>query len=194
VAGEIPVQAKQMIDIAHKNSLRLSCLINDLLDMDKLVAGKMQLKLVDQPLMPLVEQTLEDTRAYAEQYQVRFALTARENVQVRVDAMRLQQVLNNFLSNAAKFSPQGAQVEISVRRRDNRVRVEVTDHGTGVPAEFHGRIFQKFSQADSSDTRQKGGTGLGLAISKELIERMRGVVGFDSVHGQGACFYFELPL
>lgn len=194
VAGELPAQAKQMIAIAHKNSLRLSHLIDDLLDMEKLVAGKMRITLQYQPLMPLVEQSMEATHAYATQHQVSFSLITSEDVKVRVDAIRLQQVLNNLLSNAAKFSPQGAQVEIAVHRRDGKVRVEVIDHGAGVPAEFHERIFQKFSQADSSDTRQKGGTGLGLAISKELIERMHGVIGFDSTPGQGACFYFELPL
>jgi DNA-binding response OmpR family regulator len=77
--------------------------------------------------------------------------------------------------------------------QDN-VRVEVTDHGLGIPAEFRSRIFQKFSQADSSDTRQKGGTGLGLSITKELVERMGGRIGFDSVEGQGATFYIELPI
>lgn len=194
VAGELPAQAKQMIDIAHKNSVRLSHLINDLLDMEKLVAGKIQLDLQPQALMPLVEHTLESISTYAAQYQVRFELIAREEVQVRVDAIRLQQVLNNLLSNAAKFSPYGAHVEIAVKRHDGRVRVEIIDHGTGIPMEFRERIFQKFSQADSSDTRQKGGTGLGLAISKELIERMHGTIGFDSTPGRGSRFYFELPL
>lgn len=194
VTGELPEKAKQMIDLAYKNSVRLSHLINDLLDMEKLSVGKMRFDLRIQPLMPLIEQALEVNRAYATQYQVKFMLTAREDVQVHVDAMRLQQVLSNFLSNAAKFSPKDAQVELAVRRLDNKVRVEVIDHGSGVPEEFHDRIFQKFSQADSSDTRQKGGTGLGLAISKELIEHMHGSIGFESTPGQGACFYFELPL
>ncbi|MBI3223197.1 MAG: CHASE domain-containing protein [Nitrosomonadales bacterium] len=194
VTGELPAQAKQMVDIAYKNSLHLSHLINDLLDMEKLVAGKMQLDLKLQPLMPLVELSLESILAYGAQHQVGFALVAREDVQVNVDEIRLQQVMNNLLSNAAKFSPHGTQVEIAVRKIGGRVRVEVSDHGEGVPAEFQNRIFEKFSQADSSDTRQKGGTGLGLAISKELIERMNGTIGFRSVPGQGACFYFELPL
>lgn len=74
------------------------------------------------------------------------------------------------------------------------VRVEIIDYGSGVPAEFRDRIFKKFSQADSSDTRKKGGTGLGLAISKELIEGMKGMVGFDSIEGKKTSFYFELPL
>lgn len=193
--GELPAQAKPMLDIAYKNSKRLALLINDLLDMEKLLAGKMHLDLQTQALMPLVEQTLESVRAYGEQYQVAFNLVERaDDVQVRVDSGRLQQVLTNFLSNAAKFSPSGASVEVAVRRHKNVVQLEVTDQGPGIPAEFHGRIFQKFSQADSSDTRQKGGTGLGLAISKELVERMNGLIGFDSEEGQGARFYVQLPV
>ncbi|MDP2099344.1 MAG: PAS domain S-box protein [Methylobacter sp.] len=193
--GELPASVKQMLDIAYKNSKRLALLINDLLDMEKLLAGKMHLDLQTQALMPLVEETLESVQAYGEQYQVVFNLVERaDDVQVRVDAGRLQQVLTNFLSNAAKFSPAGAEVKIAVRRHKNVLHLEVIDQGPGIPAEFHGRIFQKFSQADASDTRQKGGTGLGLAISKELIERMNGLIGFDSEEGQGARFYLQLPV
>lgn len=193
VLGAIPDQAKQMIDMAHKNSLRLGHLINDLLDMEKIVAGKMTLVLQKQSLMALVHQALESISAYGDQYNVSFKLIAQEEARVEVEAGRLIQVLNNFLSNAAKFTPQGGQVEIAIRRMDGNIRVEVIDQGMGIPANFRDRIFQKFSQADSSDTRQKGGTGLGLAISKELIERMHGKIGFDSVEGHGATFYFELP-
>lgn len=193
--GEMPERAKQMLDIAHKNSLRLTHLINDLLDMEKIAAGKMQFDMQLHPLMPLIEQALEGNQAYGATHGVRFLLTgAAPDASVRVDAQRLMQVLSNFLSNAAKFSPKGDVVEVGVQSRDGRVRVAVTDHGPGIPTEFRARIFQKFSQADASDTRQKGGTGLGLAITKELVEHMGGDVGFDSVEGQGATFYFTLPL
>jgi PAS domain S-box-containing protein len=193
--GTIPDQAKQMLDIAHKNSLRLAHLINDLLDMEKLTAGRMSFEMHVEALMPLLEHSLETVRAYGEQYQVRFEFVARaEDVNVLVDGIRLQQVMSNLLSNAAKFSPPGSQVEIAAQRNGQRVRINVIDHGPGVPEEFRARIFQKFSQADSSDTRQKGGTGLGLVISKEIIEHMHGSIGFDSEEGQGACFYFELPV
>jgi PAS domain S-box-containing protein len=193
--GALPEQIKEMLNIAHKNSQQLSHLINDLLDMEKLVAGKMAFEPQLQPLMALLEQAVASNRAYGEHYQVRFELSERaDGVAVHVDGRRLQQVLTNLLSNAAKFSPPGAVVVIRARQSGAAVRVEVIDQGPGIPAEFHHRIFQKFSQADASDSRQRGGTGLGLAICRELIERMHGTIGFASEAGQGACFYFELPL
>ena len=193
--GELPPLLRPMIDIAHKNSLRLNHLINDLLDMEKIAAGKMDFDMREQALMPLVEQALEANKGYGEQRRVHFVLTERlDTAEVRIDAQRLQQVLANFLSNAAKFSPEGGQVEVAVACHQGQVRVAVCDHGSGIPSEFRARIFEKFSQADGSDTRQKGGTGLGLAITKELVEKMGGAVGFDSTEGQGATFWVDLPL
>lgn len=193
--GPVSEQAKSMLDIAYRNSQRLTLLINDLLDMEKLAAGKMRFNVETVALMPLVEQSIESTRAYAQQYQVNLLLVSRlEGVQVTVDCSRLQQVLCNLLSNAAKFSPRGGQVEISVDEFESMVRVSVQDHGPGIPSDFVDRIFHKFSQADASDTRHIGGTGLGLSISKELIESMNGTIGFSSVPGSGACFYFDLPI
>ncbi len=193
--GGLPLQVREMLNIAHKNSRRLSFLINDLLDMEKLLAGKLHFDLRGQALMPLLEQTLADNQSYAAQFQVTFLMRQRaDGVQVNVDAQRLQQVMANLLSNAAKFSPHGETVEIDACMNGNLVRVEVSDHGPGIPQEFQSRIFQKFSQADASDTRKKGGTGLGLAISRELTERMGGRMGFLSQPGQGARFFFELPV
>lgn len=193
--GALPEKMLPLLDIASRNSQLLTRLINDLLDMEKLAAGKMRFDLQTQALMPLVEQAIESARPYAQQYGVTLLLAQRADAaRVRVDGGRLQQVLGNYLSNAAKFSPQGAQVDVAVRMAGEMARVEVIDHGPGIAEEFKQRIFEKFSQADASNTRQKGGTGLGLAISRELIERMHGRVGFESQEGHGSLFYFELPL
>jgi signal transduction histidine kinase len=112
---------------------------------------------------------------------------------VKADRKRLLQVMTNLLSNAAKFSPPGEAVQVSMEDLGTRVRIGVHDHGPGIPENFRARIFGRFAQADSSATRQKGGTGLGLAICKRLVELMDGRIGFADRDGGGTVFYFELP-
>jgi two-component system, OmpR family, sensor histidine kinase VicK len=185
--------ATKIINIALHNGERLSLLINDLLDMEKLVAGKMQFQLQEHDLISLIKQSLESIEPYAAQYQVRLVFTKPDNgLWVKVDDSRLLQVMANLLSNAVKFSPPDGEVSLSVEVDDTQVRVIICDQGEGVALADQGKLFKRFSQVDSSSTRKKGGTGLGLAISKELIEMMEGTIGYQPALDGGSCFYFEL--
>lgn len=195
IAGELPPQAKAMIEIAHKNSERLVSLVNDILDIEKIEAGKLVFHFKPLELLPLVEQAIEANRAFGQQFGVRFALhSALPGIRVRADADRLMQVMTNLLSNAAKFSPRDSTVAIRVEPSQRGVRVAIQDRGPGIPEAFRSRIFQKFAQADSSDTRQKGGTGLGLSIAKAIVEKHDGQIGFESEPGAGTTFFFDLPV
>lgn len=192
--GEAAPNMRQMLSIAHQNSLRLGRLVDDLLDMDKLVAGKMTLDLRALAVPAQLQQAIAANQGYAAKHDVTLVLQQAPDVELVADDDRLQQVLANLISNAVKFSPPGGSASLGSECRGAWVRIWVRDQGPGIAPEFHTRIFQKFSQADSSDSRQKDGTGLGLAISKELIEHMHGRIGFDSEPGEGACFWCELPI
>jgi signal transduction histidine kinase len=148
-----------------------------------------------QDLMAIVDRAIVDNQAYAQSYDVVLEVVERaDGVLVDVDSLRLLQVFANLLSNASKFAPASTAVEVRVREVPGRVTVSVTDLGPGIPDSFRGIIFDKFSQADASDSRIRGGTGLGLAISKELIERMHGTIGYESTPGPGATFFIDLPI
>jgi PAS domain S-box-containing protein len=194
VTGPLPAQAKSMIEIALGNSERLMRLLNDLLDVEKIESGKLSFELKPLAIMPLVELALEANRAYADQYGVQFVIDHdAPGTIVHADADRLMQVFTNLLANAVKFSPRNGTVRVGVFSCHNGLRIAVRDSGPGVPAEFQGRIFQKFAQADASDTRQKGGTGLGLSIAKAIVEKHGGRIGYENHDGAGATFFVELP-
>ena len=192
--GEIPEKAEKLLATAHRNSQRLALLINDLLDIEKMAAGKLHFDMQAQPIDPILEQALEENKAYGAEHRVKIELTGHSDAHVWVDEQRLKQVLANLLSNAIKFSPEGGMVTIETQANEDHVTVGVIDQGSGIPEEFQHKIFQRFAQADSSDTRQKGGTGLGMAITRELVEQMQGSIDFESTEGKGTRFYFQLPL
>jgi signal transduction histidine kinase len=165
-----------------------------MLDLEKIASGKLTYRMELQPLVPLVEQAIRDTLAYAEGLRVGLRLRVEAHPVVPADADRIVQVCVNLLSNAAKFSPADGEVEVVVSAVDGVARVGVIDHGPGLPPEFHDRVFQRFAQADSSDRRAKGGTGLGLAICRSIVEAHAGRLDFDSEPGVRTEFFFELPL
>ena len=193
VVGELPEKIKKMLHIAHKNSQRLTYLINDLLDMEKLSAGKMQFNMQAIELKSVLGLAAESNLAAGIERMISITIdNPHQDLKVLVDQHRFLQVMSNLISNAIKYSPNHGNVSIQVGHHGDKVRICVIDQGPGVPAEFQDRLFQKFVQADSSDTRKQGGTGLGLAISRELMEAMQGHLDFERDRQTGANFYLEL--
>lgn len=197
--GELPAKAARLIEIARLNCERLVRLINDILDLEKAESGHLDVRLEAQRLKPIVQHVINLNRTYAHTLGVTIELEASGgDATVLVDHDRLSQVLTNLLSNAVKFSPRGGVVSIAIETGPDNVRVSVRDQGPGVPVEFQARIFQKFAQADSSDSRAKGGTGLGLSIVRTIMGRLGGSAGIDENGAVpkfcGACFYITLPI
>ncbi|MCD1641615.1 PAS domain S-box protein [Aurantimonas coralicida] len=195
MAKDVPPAATRLLTIAVANCERLVALINDILDLEKITAGMMAFETVLVDPNAAVTQAIEANQPYFERFGVSVAFTATGEGEawIPVDPARFQQVLANLLSNAAKFSPQGGVIDVAIEPIDGAIRISVTDHGTGIPAEFQSRIFDRFTQADSSATREKGGTGLGLHITRQIIETMGGTIDFANVPGAGARFWIDMP-
>lgn len=193
--GEIPEKALPMLTMASRNSERLTLLINDLLDLEKIESESMAFTFAIVDLVQIVRQALEANQGYADGYQVALQLQPFSGqAWVNADENRLMQVLSNLLSNAIKFSHRSGVVDVKIETESNTYKVSIQDYGDGIPEEFRSRIFGRFAQADSSDNRQKGGSGLGLSISKAIIERHCGKIDFASNEGKGSRFFFSLPV
>ena len=190
-----PKHVEDLVSAAHRNSNRLLQLINDLLDLQKLTAGKLMLDLQPVDVGAVLEESVAGIQAFADEVDIPLRLHGvPAGLMALGDRRRLNQVLLNLLSNAIKFSPTGTPVEVNARRGDHRrVVLSVADQGPGIPPEFRGRLFERFTQIDSSATRRAGGSGLGLTIVKELVEAMEGSVSFETEIGQGTTFFVELP-
>jgi signal transduction histidine kinase/ligand-binding sensor domain-containing protein len=185
---------RQLVDTALHNCERLSQLINDLLDVQKFEAGKFVLQLKPVELTELCQQAVHGIQSYALRYQVPLELQLPQGsaAMTLADPLRLRQVLDNLLSNAVKFSTAGKPVVLRMLVQAEFIRLEVVDQGQGIADSFKPRIFEKFSQADSSDSRSKEGTGLGLTICKKIIESHGGQIGFDSTEHVGTTFWIRL--
>jgi PAS domain S-box-containing protein len=188
-------EAHELVDMAWRNSQRLAVLVNDVLDSERIESGAMRFECVPFGLAAFVHEAVGLNRAYASRYRVELLVDdPLPEASILGDRERLMQVMANLLSNAAKFSPRGAQVVVRAAIDGRKARIEVTDRGRGIPEAFRARVFEKFAQADAGDAREKGGTGLGLSICKAIVERLGGAIGFEDRPGGGATFWFEVPL
>nr|WP_321462120.1 ATP-binding protein [uncultured Cohaesibacter sp.] len=196
-ADSLPDHARKMLDIATSNCERLAVLINDILDLEKIEAGKLSYDFEAFDVVPFLEEVLETNRAFGKQFGVSFHLDCpAEPIWVFADRSRMEQVVTNLISNAVKYSPQNGLVILSAAAdaEMGRLRIAVRDFGDGIAEEFRDRVFDKFAQADSSDTRARGGTGLGLAISREIIKAHSGSLDFETETGAGTTFFINLDI
>ncbi|NRB02700.1 MAG: PhnD/SsuA/transferrin family substrate-binding protein [Rhodobacteraceae bacterium] len=195
--GEMPEKMSNVVELASTNCDRLVMLINDILDLEKIEAGKMDFKMQPFDLDELVTSSLESNQFYADKFGVTLRRMPSEHEGEFLtygDKTRLGQVMDNLMSNAAKFSPKGSEILVSLKQVEGRHRITIRDFGSGIPAAAQPTIFDKFTQADSSDTRSKGGTGLGLSIVKLIVEAHKGVISFVSEENIGTEFFVDLPM
>jgi PAS domain S-box-containing protein len=192
--GPIPDPVRRLIRVALDNSNRLTRLINDILDIERLEAGKVSFHLRRTEVKPLVEQAIEANAAFADTFNARVRLDeGAADAAVDADPDRLTQVLINLLSNAVKFSPLGEEVLVTIGCGDRRVRIGVRDRGPGIPEAFRRHIFEKFAQADGTDARRRGGSGLGLSIAQQIVTRLGGTISYEAAPGSGTIFTIDLP-
>lgn len=196
VVGEVSPRARELTRIARTNADRLIRLINDILDLEKMEAGRLEMRVVPLDPSDLVTTTLEDFQGMAEQRKVRLLTRLTRHDRLLGDRDRVVQVLTNLVSNAIKFSPENGEVVVhsAAGAMPRSIRFTVEDQGPGVPAEKREQLFRRFAQLDASDSRARGGTGLGLAISRTIVEQLGGRIGVESVPDVRTEFWFELPL
>ncbi|MGD2184212.1 PAS domain S-box protein [Lusitaniella coriacea] len=189
-------RGQHVITIASESSERLTRLVNDILELERLESGKIQLSPEWFNAAEVVCQATEQIQVMANRAEIELAVTVPE-IELYLDRDRLLQVLTNLLSNAIKFSPNGSTVELTAAPTDPspipQIHFCVQDCGRGIPPEKLDSIFERFHQVDASDSRQKGGTGLGLAICRSIVEQHGGTIGVESTLSKGSHFYFTLP-
>lgn len=193
--GDLPKPAEQMARVCQQNTDRLLFLVNDLLDMQKIEQGKLEINAQPCAATQLLHDIEQNMQAYAQSFQVCIVLNDQApHAVINVDPQRFQQILANLLSNAVKFSKKGSSVMLRSSVQGHQLILEVQDTGCGMSEAFKSRIFIPFSQADSADNRRRTGTGLGLSISKKLVEQMGGQINFSSEVDVGTTFELRFDL
>jgi signal transduction histidine kinase len=190
--GDLNAKGQQNVESCDRSVSRLLSLIRDLLDIEKMAAGKFELDVQPVDVSSVIDRAVEDVQHFAREHNVAIVVSGGSS-QALGDKDRLVQVLVNLLSNAIKFSNNGERVSINTAEKDQFVEISVSDTGRGIPPELKDAVFERFKQVDISDSRDKGGTGLGLPICKALIEQHNGTIGVHSELGKGSTFWFRIP-
>lgn len=190
--GEMTGETRELLEIAQSGCERLIRLINDILDLSKIEAGRMQLRLQPMSLFDSVQRSARTIKTYADSFNVKVEMDSPQPLPDALgDRDRIDQVVTNLLGNAVKFSPSGGTVTIQLRERPDMVECAVIDQGPGIPPDQLPRIFGKFQQLEG--TPKKGGTGLGLAIAHALVQEHKGKIWVESKVGEGSRFIFQIP-
>ena len=190
--GQLAPQGQELLEIALKNTERLTRLINDVLDLERIESGRIKMIKVRCQVADLLQQAAQAMMPMAQTHGVTVEIVPIDTY-IYADPDHIEQTLTNLLSNAIKFSPQGGMVLLKAVEQPHQVLFKVIDHGRGIPEDKLETIFERFQQVDASDTRKHGGTGLGLAICREIVQHHDGRIWVTSVHGQGSTFCFTLP-
>jgi PAS domain S-box-containing protein len=196
ITGPLTEDQQELVSMAVSNSERLGQLVNDILDLERLDAGRMPLEPTDVDATDLAHQAVASIHGAADAAGIRLETATPDDsadVRVHVDPHRMLQVLTNLLGNAIKFSERGSSIRVQITRHEHDVRIDVIDHGRGIPADYLSSVFERFGQVEGGDARRQGGTGLGLAIAREIVERSGGTISVRSAVGVGSTFTVTLP-
>ncbi|MEM7793311.1 MAG: PAS domain S-box protein [Cyanobacteria bacterium P01_C01_bin.118] len=190
--GQLEPQGQELLEIALNNTERLTRLINDVLDLERIESGRIKMIKVRCQVVHLLQQAAQAMMSMAQTQGVTLRVVPTDAC-IYADPDHVAQTLTNLLSNAIKFSPRGETVILKALEQPHQVLFKVIDHGRGIPEDKLETIFERFQQVDASDTRKHGGTGLGLAICREIVQHHHGRIWVTSIHGQGSTFCFTLP-
>jgi PAS domain S-box-containing protein len=193
-AADLPEERRRDLEVVERNARTLLKHVDDLLDLSRLEAGRMQARYAEVDLARLARFVASHFEVLAGERRVALTIEAPESSVAQADSEKFQRVLLNLLSNAFKFTPEGGAIRLAMRREGDRAVFIVEDTGPGVPVPLRQAVFERFRQADGGSTRRHGGTGLGLAIVKEFVGLHRGTVTIGEAPGGGAAFTVEIPM